>query len=589
MVKSKYQLLEEIIDSESTPIQIENVGQFISEDSHPRPPAWITNFFGNALGNNLALITSSAKGVFLVPIADGTRTANFIISFGSGRHLLKEGVVEERFGLKVALNSADRESFRSIDKTTLGSVPKHSREQMSRTVAPAEFGVDIEQDLVSSVTAKSNDPRLGKIVTGEDALSVSVSVNKDNIVEFLGLCLERYRSKNYKENFDWIDQIAEIRNSAVEDQLNARMIQRINRNDLTKIWMAVPEVINWAEISGFRYIRAKRGDLHDDLNLNDYLQEIDGGVLSFDDLKNHHIFAIAADRDDHVFRWSAFRCLYAEIDFNRKTYILTNGKWYEIAPGFTAEVQRDFADTADSDIELPDYTGGSELEYNTTAAESLDGACCMDQRLIVHGGGHNRIEFCDILTDDKKMIHVKKFGGSSVLSHLFSQGAVSGELFVSDGEFRAKLDNTLPRGYKVPNPRVTRPNASQYEIVFAIITGSVNPLDIPFFSKVSLRSARRRLVSYGYRVSKKKIQKVRRGFLSPLSSFRVEALRLLHFCSICAVKELDCRIPVISIAKTRCLESLCSLFSIDCRLPKLTVTIDVHFPRSNDPEPPNPH
>ena len=106
------------------------------------------------------------------------------------------------------------------------------------------------------------------------------------------------------------------------------------------------------------------------------------------------------------------------------------------------------------------------------------------------------------------MIHVKKFGGSSVLSHLFSQGAVSGELFVSDGEFRAKLNTALRRGYKVPNPRGTRPTATQYEIVFAIISGSANPLDISFFSKVSLRSTRRRLISYGYKVSKKKIQKV---------------------------------------------------------------------------------
>jgi uncharacterized protein (TIGR04141 family) len=168
------------------------------------------------LGNDLALITSSAKGVFLVPISEGTGTINFIISFGMGRYLLREGVVEERFGLKVVLNSADRESFHSIDKTTLGSVPKHSREQMSRTVAPTEFRIDIEQDLVSAVSAKSNDARLGKILTGKDALYVSAPVDKDNIAEFLRLCLERYRSRDYKENFDWIDQIAEVRNSLLK-------------------------------------------------------------------------------------------------------------------------------------------------------------------------------------------------------------------------------------------------------------------------------------------------------------------------------------------------------------------------------------
>jgi uncharacterized protein (TIGR04141 family) len=181
MVKPKFQRLIDIIDSASAPRQVAGAGQFVSEESHPRPPAWITNFFGTALGNDLALITSSAKGVFLVPISEGTGTINFIISFGMGRYLLREGVVEERFGFKVVLNSADRESFRSIDKTTLGYVPKHSREQMSHTVAPTEFGIDIEQDLVSAVSAKSNDARLGKILTGKDALYVSAPVDKDNI------------------------------------------------------------------------------------------------------------------------------------------------------------------------------------------------------------------------------------------------------------------------------------------------------------------------------------------------------------------------------------------------------------------------
>ena len=158
LIKPKYQQLEDIIDSASEPRQVEDVGQFVFEVSHPHPPSWITNFFGNALGEDLGILASSAKGVFLVPITLGNSTINFVVSFGFGRHLLKDGVVEERFGLKVVLNSVGQESFRSIDKTTLGSVPKHSREQMSRDVAPADFGIDIEQDLVSSVTARRTIP-----------------------------------------------------------------------------------------------------------------------------------------------------------------------------------------------------------------------------------------------------------------------------------------------------------------------------------------------------------------------------------------------------------------------------------------------
>jgi len=187
--------------------------------------------------------------------------------------------------------------------------------------------------------------------------------------------------------------------------------------------------------------------------------------------------------------------------------VLNNGKWYEIAKDFTDEVQRDYAGTPDSTVVLPDYISGDELSYNTAAARNLTGALCMDQQLVTHGGGHNKVEFCDLFTGDKKIIHVKKYAGSSVLSHLFSQGVVSGELFVGDAEFRRKLNTKLPAHFKVADPR-TRPNAGEYEIVYAIISKSSDALDIPFFSKVSLRSARRRLVLYGYTVTKKKIQRV---------------------------------------------------------------------------------
>jgi len=383
LIKPKYQQLEDIIDSATEPRQVGDVGQFVFEASHPEPPAWITSFFGDALGENLGIVASSAKGIFLVPIRSRNTTINFIVSFGLGRHLLKEGVIEERFGLKVVLNSVGQESFRSIDKTTLGSVPKHSREQMSRDVAPADFGIDIEQDLVSSVTARSNDSRFGKIISGKDALHVSVPVNKSNISEFLAYCHERYRSNAYKQNFDWIDQIAEVRNGAIEDELNARLVQRINQNALDKIWMAVPEVVDWATLSGFRHIRAKRAELQDDLHIEQYLESFPGRQISLENLKNDHIFAISAESGEQLFRWTAFLCTYAEINLRSKVHILNNGKWYEIARGFANEVQRDFIGTPDCDIELPDYTAGSELEYNTLAAGSLGaGACCMDQDLI---------------------------------------------------------------------------------------------------------------------------------------------------------------------------------------------------------------
>ena len=143
--------------------------------------------------------------MLIVPIVVNTQTRYFALSFGIDSHLFKEGVVDENFGLKVVLNSVDATSFRSIDKTTLGSVPKHSHEQMSRDVTPAEFGIDVEQDLISAVTGRSGNQRMGKTITGKDALGVSVKVDVTNVRNFAAHCHERFKSTDYKQECDWID------------------------------------------------------------------------------------------------------------------------------------------------------------------------------------------------------------------------------------------------------------------------------------------------------------------------------------------------------------------------------------------------
>jgi uncharacterized protein (TIGR04141 family) len=506
LIKSSIENLDDIISDDATRFHIDDVGAFAFEDSHKNTPEWLRKFFGSALPEPANIFAASARALLVIPIQHAERTVTFAIAFGTGRYLLKEGVVEERFGLKVALNSVDA-SLRSIDKTNLGSVPKHSREQMSRDVGVAEFGIDIEQDLVSAVTGRSRDPKFGKIVTGRDSLSVSVPVDISGISAFLGHCVDRYRSADYKVAFDWIDQIAEVRDGSREAMLNAALIERLQREDFDKLWMAVPEVIAWEDVAGFRYRRKKRAELHDDLHLADFLESLDLGTdsVTLDDLKGSLVHMISTSTEDAQSSCAAFRCLYGEIELDGKLYVLNNGKWYEVAADFTNKVIEDYQSIHESTVDLPRCDVRTESDYNRAVAHAK-GMCCLDNDPIMHGGGHSKIEFCDLLSRDKQIIHIKRYGNSSVLSHLFAQGVVSGELFISDSEFRMKLNAKLPADLRLADPQ-TRPVPDQYEVVYGIMSKSRRPLDLPFFSKVSLRNARRRLTGYGYKVTLKKISK----------------------------------------------------------------------------------
>jgi uncharacterized protein (TIGR04141 family) len=507
LIKPPYTDPVKIIESTQDGVDIDGVGTFYFEDSGVGTPSWVKDFFGGTLTPGPKLFTASARGVLLVPIEHKGKTVYFALAFGLGRHLFFPGVIEDRFGLKVVLNSVNPTSLRSIDKTALGSVPKHTREQIGRDSIAGDFAIDIEQDLVSSVTGKSKVDWLGKTISGKDALSVSVKVDATNIKDFLSLCYEQYLSKEYKKSFDWIDQISEVRNAVTIEKLETLLLKKIEAGDLAKIWMAVPEVVDWVDIKGFRYLKRKGAELVDDLDIKAFIAAAADKDVDIDFLKTARVFVISSKTDGVSEEWIAYRCIYAEIEYKGKVYILNNSKWYEIVKDFADQINNGFLQMEESAVALIDYAHNDEGAYNTAASAAIPSSCCMDRQLISHGGGQSKIEFCDVYdANPMRLIHVKHYGGSSHLSHLFSQGAVSGELFVADRAFREKLNDKLTAGFKLADPG-DRPNAGNYEIVFGIISNSLKPLDIPFFSKVSLKNAKRRLTGYGYqKITLKKIQ-----------------------------------------------------------------------------------
>ena len=160
LIREEHSSFDQIIKPDLPEHIIDDVGTFYLEESKTNQPSWLKNFFLDEL-NDFKLFTAGAKGLLLVSIPYKGKQRIFAVVFGHGRHLLNDGVTEERFGLKVVLNSVDPKSLISIDKTTLGSISKQSREQMSREGEAAAFGIDIEQDLINAVTGRSNEECLG--------------------------------------------------------------------------------------------------------------------------------------------------------------------------------------------------------------------------------------------------------------------------------------------------------------------------------------------------------------------------------------------------------------------------------------------
>jgi len=146
----------------------------------------------------------------------------------------------------------------------------------------------------------------------------------------------------------------------------------------------------------------------------------------------------------------------------------------------------------------PARSGEIEADYNTRLAKaSPQHLLKLDARIKRPGGASSVIEFCDVLSDQGDLIHVKRKSRSAALSHLFAQGSVSASTFINDGAFRTQV-RQLIEGEVAAESRETWlrlvPRAdetvdrSRYRVTYAVITNSTREGRdwLPFFSKLNL-------------------------------------------------------------------------------------------------------
>lgn len=474
----------------------------IIEPPQSAPPRWI-EFFGTHIDPR-DFLSASASAALVVPSAGRL----FALTFGYGRHLLEPGSYEEDFGLRATLNSVSPDQIRTVDRKALDSSGRHSREQASRNIPIIEFGLDVDKDILRAVTGPPEDSRLGKRLAGADCLSVVVDVELEDLRQHLSAYLTQFRKRVYQSRFPWVNNIREVRDPDQGEQLDADLESRIRGQQLERIWIAVPDLVDWHDVAGFTYSRAGRSDLLDDVSIESYLATVRRpGETSVASLRHHRVFCISAETDTPRADWPVYKCIYAETERSGRTFLLNGGRWYEVAATYVQEVNQAIrAIHGSTQLRLPEFEDANETEYNERVARSDPRSfALMDRRLVRYGGGSSQVEFCDLYSRRKELVHVKRYGGSGTLSHLFAQGSVSASLFLNDQKFREDVNRKLPASHKLAHAGA-QVRSSDYEVAYVIASKADGPLVLPFFSRVTLRSAYTQLRNMGFRVTLTKVQ-----------------------------------------------------------------------------------
>jgi len=132
----------------------------------------------------------------------------------------------------------------------------------------------------------------------------------------------------------------------------------------------------------------------------------------------------------------------------------------------------------------------------------------LDRELVAPDGAKSRIEFCDLLSADGSIVHVKRKSRSSTLSHLFAQGHVSAEALV-DGALRDQVRAAIQQSAGTSDssawlslvpPSGSALDRDKVTITYAVIANSsATGIEwLPFFSRLTLMQTVRDLNRLGF-------------------------------------------------------------------------------------------
>ena len=467
----------------------ETQGTIFAQVQDPRVPQWLS-LLGPHMEPSADDRTMSSNAVFVLQAA-GRR---FALTFGSGWTMLDPRRYERRFGLRVALNSLDPSLLRGAQARTFGESVMHTQRQLSRQARIDALEVDWQRELVTALEGATRDDVVGKRLRGHDAARVTADVSANTLATLCANMLDRSRQTGYRDEYPHIDDIEEITDPQEIKALDHRLATRLGQRHWAGIDVYPPELVS-NDIVDFSVTRRGRETIVDEPTTSTLLSLVITSVTAPEPARRVLDSAMLVARNDDkqpVQEWSLWTCLYHEMTSGQERVILDGGVWYRIKKTLTDQVDRFITTLTPSGLTLPDAVPNeSEGEYNLSVAADLPTVALLDRQNITLEG-RSAVEPCDLFTNQRAIIHVKKRkGGSGPLSHLIGQAVVSAELLKGNPDFRAALRQKLAQakpGFE--NLIDNTIDAGDYPIILALITNSGVPgqvaKDLPFFTKVFL-------------------------------------------------------------------------------------------------------
>jgi uncharacterized protein (TIGR04141 family) len=352
-------------------------------------------------GSAIAIAAATPAGVLVLrpsPAATNDSKAAYALTYGMGFQLLEPSRLDNLFGQRVAIRTAEPDKLRSLTVTTTDERSRTSRASIPQGDGLLGFGVGDIGEAVSRIVAIANLTDLSRAdgkatqVRGADALNVPIGLTADEVLADLDM-LERLLAVSPPDILKILEQLTAVKNPEIMKALDARLSgvldegggtiglswphERVDENGTPDAWLprnlwpprentlrqGQPE---WSEITGAlaTYPPGQR------------LDRVDRATIQlFRDSEGEDAISQAIP----LRRWMAFQC-----EMNARTYALYDGAWYQIhhdyADNINTRTEAIFAETID-DVKLPAWAASDDEEAYNVKLAAATGGVCLDRKL----------------------------------------------------------------------------------------------------------------------------------------------------------------------------------------------------------------
>lgn len=462
-------------------------------------PSWveIVEEFSNIDSKKMA---SGSSGAILF-IKIGKRIIG--CCFGASVAYINRKNIVTNFGLGVVHQEVKNNDTKSIESFSLNDNPITYNRLSTTPTNRKNFELD---DYTENITELSgfnyrNSKRI--LVKGKEFYSSPCPPSLKEIINIARKSLNDYNKAAKDKSFQKLTSSKVLKDKLVIDQLNKELCNSIDKR-LKNINLVDYEY--FSDISSYKFTKTQKSIT--DPGILDFYSTIKTNSVSINYLKNRKLLPLD-DSSNLITNWSLFKCLFFQYNSGSDSYILFKGKWYEIDKTYLKGIRK-YIKEFEVNISYLNPWNGKDREdvVNLDIAKQLKGQC-WDKKLYVSNEYRYGIEFCDVLTSDK-IIHVKKYDGSQLTSHLVNQTSVSAQLLKSDKGIRNWINKTVDvkfakKNIILNNDLSLKNEKIKYQILFMYGKKKQPSEFLPFFSLVALQMTLRRIRQLGFEVEVGKI------------------------------------------------------------------------------------